>query len=218
MSLALLLGPSAEEGAPATAAELSDSGDSSGEDAGSDGEEVSDSLRLAAKPRRRPNPSPAGMLAAMWTPHRCPPRWQAAAYCHYTLDVVDMLDHKICGAVVVAKPQLAAIRERVSSDTNGANSPGYAEGKRIIGVTNPGSEDAADLLRTCLQCGIPKTYSHARGMICPVCNDRPQQTKEPEKKKGSTVKDKEKAKRMRGQSSHATWKSETEMALRQQFD
>ena len=31
-------------------------------------------------------------------------------------------------------------------------------------------------------------------------------------------KDKEKAKRMRGQSSHDTWKSEAEMALRQQYD
>lgn len=42
--------------------------------------------------------------------------------------------------------------------------------------------------------------------------------KESEKKKGSTIKDKEKNKRMKGQSSHATWKSETEMQLRQQFD
>jgi hypothetical protein len=61
-------------------------------------------------------------------------------------------------------------------------------------------------------------YSHGRGMVCPQCGDRPAQTKEPEKNKGSTVKDKEKIKRMRGQSSHASWKSETEMALRQQFD
>ncbi|CAM8890218.1 unnamed protein product [Rhodiola kirilowii] len=42
--------------------------------------------------------------------------------------------------------------------------------------------------------------------------------KEAEKKKGSTIKDKEKNKRMKGQSSHASWKSETEMQLRQQFD
>jgi uncharacterized Zn finger protein (UPF0148 family) len=55
-------------------------------------------------------------------------------------------------------------------------------------------------------------------MVCPLCNDKPLQTKEPEKKKASAVKDKEKVKRMRGQSSHASWKSETEMALRQQFD
>jgi uncharacterized Zn finger protein (UPF0148 family) len=72
--------------------------------------------------------------------------------------------------------------------------------------------------RMCIQCGVPKTYSHGRGMVCPQCGDRPAQTKEPEKNKGSTVKDKEKIKRMRGQSSHASWKSETEMALRQQFD
>lgn len=76
----------------------------------------------------------------------------------------------------------------------------------------------SSICRMCLQCGIPKTYSHAQGMVCPVCNDRPVQAKEPEKKKGSAVKDKEKVKRMRGQSSHASWKSETEMALRQQFD
>lgn len=78
--------------------------------------------------------------------------------------------------------------------------------------------DFASLFRMCLQCGVPKTYSHGKGMVCPQCGDKPAQTKEPEKKKGSTVKDKEKIKRMRGQSSHASWKSETEMALRQQFD
>lgn len=57
-------------------------------------------------------------------------------------------------------------------------------------------------------------------MTCPVCGDRPpaDPKKEPEKKKGSTVKEKEKSKRMKGQSSHATWKSETEMQLRQQYD
>lgn len=71
----------------------------------------------------------------------------------------------------------------------------------------------------CIQCGVPKTYTHSRGMICPICGDRP--PAEPgavRERKGSTVKDKEKNKRMRGQSSHATWKSETEMQLRQQFD
>jgi len=74
--------------------------------------------------------------------------------------------------------------------------------------------------RMCLQCGVPKTYSHTRGMVCPICGDRPpaDPLKEPEKKKGSAIKDKEKSKRMKGQSSHATWKSETEMQLRQQFD
>lgn len=74
--------------------------------------------------------------------------------------------------------------------------------------------------RMCVKCGIPKTYSHDKGMVCPVCGDRPQVDTENElvKKKSSAVKDKEKSKRMKGQSSHATWKSETEMHLRQQFD
>lgn len=73
--------------------------------------------------------------------------------------------------------------------------------------------------RVCLHCGIPKIYSNARGMFCPLCGDRPptDPSNEP-KKKGSTIKEKEKNKRMKGQSSHATWKSETEMQLRQQFD
>ena len=75
------------------------------------------------------------------------------------------------------------------------------------------------LCRMCLQCGVPKTYSSARGMVCPVCGDRPaKDTSIETKKKGSTIKDKEKSKRMKGQSSHATWKSETEMQLRQHFD
>lgn len=37
-------------------------------------------------------------------------------------------------------------------------------------------------------------------------------------RKRQDTKDKEKAKRQKGQSSHQTWKSEAEMALRQQFD
>lgn len=41
-------------------------------------------------------------------------------------------------------------------------------------------------------------------------------TKKRDKEGG--VKDKEKLKRMKGQSSHATWKSETEMQLRQTYD
>lgn len=73
--------------------------------------------------------------------------------------------------------------------------------------------------RMCLKCGIPKTFSNAKGMVCPICSDRPPTDTDNElKKKGSMVKDKEKLKRMKGQSSHATWKSETEMQLRQQFD
>ncbi|CAJ1936034.1 unnamed protein product [Sphenostylis stenocarpa] len=129
------------------------------------------------------------------------------------------------GAVVEAKPQLIGIHERVRSDIDGSQPPtsatsGTSEGgKRVPTATNPNAEDAAELLRMCLQCGIPKTYSSARGMVCPVCGDRPpNDTSTESKKKGSTVKDKEKSKRMKGQSSHATWKSETEMQLRQQFD
>lgn len=72
--------------------------------------------------------------------------------------------------------------------------------------------------RMCVQCGIPKTFSNARGMVCPMCGDRPVKETDEPKKKGSMIKDKEKNKRMKGQSSHATWKSETEMQLRQQFD
>lgn len=129
------------------------------------------------------------------------------------------------GAVVEAKPQLVGIHERVRSDINGSEPPlpaalgASSGGKKVATATNPNAEDAADLLRMCLQCGIPKTFSSARGMVCPVCGDRPPQDPSVEsKKKGSTIKDKEKSKRMKGQSSHATWKSETEMQLRQQYD
>ncbi|KAK9134661.1 hypothetical protein Syun_013991 [Stephania yunnanensis] len=93
------------------------------------------------------------------------------------------------------------------------------EGKCVISPSNPDTKDAADLLRMCLHCGVPKTYSSARGMACPLCSDRPlADANDSKKKKGSPIKDKENIKRMRGQSSHATWKSETEMQLRQQFD
>ncbi|XWS63161.1 hypothetical protein CRYUN_Cryun06bG0072400 [Craigia yunnanensis] len=130
------------------------------------------------------------------------------------------------GAVVESKAQLVGIHERVRSDMEGSKPPTSAvpstiqDGtKRAASATNPNAEDAAELLRMCLQCGIPKTYSSARGMVCPVCGDRPlaDADKDP-KKKGSTIKEKEKSKRMKGQSSHAAWKSETEMQLRQQFD
>ncbi|TKY59512.1 hypothetical protein E2542_SST16601 [Spatholobus suberectus] len=129
------------------------------------------------------------------------------------------------GVVVEAKAQLVGIHERVRSDINGSQPPTSAAsvtsegGKQVPTATNPNAEDAAELLRMCLQCGIPKTYSTARGMVCPVCGDRPpKDTSSESKKKGSTMKDKEKSKRMKGQSSHATWKSETEMQLRQQYD
>ncbi|KAI3985056.1 hypothetical protein MKX01_038663 [Papaver californicum] len=126
------------------------------------------------------------------------------------------------GVVVEAKAQLVGIRDRVRSDGDGVQPPisSHAEGKRVATATNPDAKDAADLLRMCLQCGIPKTFTNARGMFCPQCGDRPPVDKdaESEKKKGSTIKDKEKNKRMKGQSSHSSWKSETEMHLRQQFD
>ncbi|XP_059447664.1 uncharacterized protein LOC132179056 [Corylus avellana] len=129
------------------------------------------------------------------------------------------------GAVVEAKAHLVGIHERVRSDIVGKQPPASSVssttqgGKRVATATNPNAEDAAELLRMCLQCGIPKTFSNARGMVCPVCSDRPPaDTSNESKKKGSMIKDKEKNKRMKGQSSHATWKSETEMQLRQQFD
>lgn len=131
------------------------------------------------------------------------------------------------GVVMEAKAQLVGIHDRVRSDIEG-KSPAppttpntIGETKRVISASNPDAKDAADLLRMCIQCGVPKTYSHARGMVCPICGDRPPLTNpqsEAEKRKGSTIKDKEKNKRMKGQSSHASWKSETEMHLRQQFD
>ncbi|KAL6211347.1 hypothetical protein ACLB2K_016574 [Fragaria x ananassa] len=132
--------------------------------------------------------------------------------------------HLPAGAVVESKANLVGIHERVRSDLDGKQSRSLADtstnegGKRVATVTNPSAEDAAALLRMCLQCGIPKTYSNARGMVCPTCGDRPADVTDDSKKKGSTIKDKEKNKRMKGQSSHATWKSETEMQLRQQFD
>ncbi|KAL1204073.1 hypothetical protein V5N11_011914 [Cardamine amara subsp. amara] len=120
------------------------------------------------------------------------------------------------GVVMEAKPQLVVIQERVRNDIDAPPSSQSGE-KRISSATIPNAEEAADLLRMCLQCGIPKTYTSAKGMVCPVCGDRPLPDLDA-KKKGSTIKDKEKSKRMRGQSSHASWKSETEMQLRQTFD
>ncbi|KAK3031496.1 hypothetical protein RJ639_036010 [Escallonia herrerae] len=140
--------------------------------------------------------------------------------------------HLPAGAVMEAKAQLVGIHERVRSDAegnlpqassvqpNGSSTTTQAGVKRVASATNPSAEDASELLRMCLSCGVPKTYSNARGMVCPQCGDRPpaDTDKEGARKKGSLVKDKEKSKRMKGQSSHATWKSETEMQLRQQFD
>lgn len=111
------------------------------------------------------------------------------------------------GAIVEAKAQLVGIHERVRSDVEGST-PSKASNQGGASTKDGGPPPSL-----CLQCGIPKTYSSAFGMVCPVCP-----SSDDAKKKGSTVKDKEKIKRMRGQSSHATWKSETEMQLRQQFD
>ncbi|KAL7082479.1 hypothetical protein ACP275_14G101000 [Erythranthe tilingii] len=125
------------------------------------------------------------------------------------------------GAVVESKAQLVGIHERVRSDIVSNVSKDQSNGaKRVATAGNPNSEDAAELLRMCVKCGIPKTFTHGKGMVCPMCGDRPpvDTDKESLKKKSSAVKDKEKSKRMKGQSSHATWKSETEMQLRQQFD
>ncbi|KAK8968616.1 hypothetical protein KSP40_PGU007299 [Platanthera guangdongensis] len=141
-------------------------------------------------------------------------------------EIVSLTSNLPPGAVIESKSQLVGIRDRVRADTE-VTTPAVTsaaamneEGKRIFSAANPDPKDAADLLRMCVQCGIPKTYSHARGVVCPVCGDRPlaDAGKESEKKKGSTMKDKEKSKRLKGQSSHATWKSETEMHLRQQYD
>nr|GEU66737.1 hypothetical protein [Tanacetum cinerariifolium] len=121
-------------------------------------------------------------------------------------------DDMPAGAVMQAKAQLVGIRDRVSSDTgsNAANAPSTQSkvssnatggtAKRVATATNPNAENAADLLRMCVQCGIPKAFSNARGMVCPVCGDRPiKETDESTKKKGSMVKDKEKNKRMKGE-------------------
>ncbi|XWS63162.1 hypothetical protein CRYUN_Cryun06bG0072500 [Craigia yunnanensis] len=114
-------------------------------------------------------------------------------------DFNDMKDMH-SGAVVEAKAQLVGIHERVRSDMESSKPPTSAvpsttqDGtKRVPSATNPNAEDAAELLRMCLQCGIPKTYSSAGGMVCPVCGDRPlaDADKDP-KKKGSTVKEKRK--------------------------
>jgi hypothetical protein len=58
MSLSLLQGYSSaeEDDDPAAGTELSESGDSSAEEAGSDGDEGSAPQKPAPKPRRRPNP------------------------------------------------------------------------------------------------------------------------------------------------------------------
>ncbi|WJZ99901.1 hypothetical protein VitviT2T_018308 [Vitis vinifera] len=138
--------------------------------------------------------------------------------------------HKEIKAMLAKNSSPWRDHERVRSDIEGNLAPKSSvqppkgslsttqgEGKRVATAANPNAEDAAELLRMCMRCGIPKTYSSERGMVCPQCGDRPlaDANKETDKKKGSTIKEKEKNKRMKGQSSHASWKSETEMQLRQ---
>lgn len=109
------------------------------------------------------------------------------------------------GAIVEAKPQAGVLIDQQAAKKDDPQKP---------------PEDAAKLLGVCLQCSVPKTYSAAKeGLICPICKDRPiDNDGDPSKRRGSKIKDKERSKRMKGQSSHASWKSETEMHLRQQFD
>ncbi|XP_061960168.1 uncharacterized protein LOC133681087 [Populus nigra] len=128
-------------------------------------------------------------------------------------------------AIVEVKPLLVGIHKRVRSDIVAHEPPSSVPstidegGKCVPTATNPSAEDAAELLRMCLQCGVPKTFSNTCGMVYPIYGDRPpNDTSNESKKKGSVIKDKEKSKRMKGQSSHTTWKSEIEMQLRQQFD
>ncbi|MCO5571494.1 hypothetical protein L7F22_025234 [Adiantum nelumboides] len=110
------------------------------------------------------------------------------------------------GAIVGAKPQAGVLVDL-------GNQAAKEEARKP-------PEDAAKLLGVCLQCSVPKTYSAAKeGLICPLCKDRPMNNDgDLSKRRGSKIKDKERSKRMKGQSSHASWKSETEMHLRQQFD
>ncbi|KAH7288761.1 hypothetical protein KP509_19G043900 [Ceratopteris richardii] len=110
------------------------------------------------------------------------------------------------GAIVEAKPQ--------AGDFTNEGTPVV---KKESSQKPP--EATAKLLGVCPECSVPKTYSAAReGLICPICKDRRIDSGDPNKRRGSKIKDKERSKRMKGQSSHATWKSETEMQLRQHFD
>ncbi|KAG6789073.1 hypothetical protein POTOM_005157 [Populus tomentosa] len=127
--------------------------------------------------------------------------------------------------IVEVKPLLIGIHERVRIDIAAHEPPPSVSstieegGKGVLTATNPSVEDVAKLLRICLQYRVPNTFSSTYGLVYPICGDRPpNDTSNESKKKGSIIKDKEKGKTMKGQSSHATWKSETEMQLRQQFD
>lgn len=119
-------------------------------------------------------------------------------------------------AVIVRKAQRGA--PSVSNPAVGGVGVREEGEKRVKGAQLPPIQDAAHLLSVCDKCQVPKTFSTARGgLVCPMCSDKAPQTEAP-KKRESAVKDKEKVKRMKGQSTHATWKSETEMQLRQTYD
>ncbi|CAN6455601.1 unnamed protein product [Victoria cruziana] len=127
------------------------------------------------------------------------------------------------GVVFDVKADLVGFHGRVRNDVDSSEEHSSAQSttgdaKQKHGVTLPGSKDASDLLRLCVQCGVPKTYTSERGTVCPICGDRPPNPEKEAERRRSTIKEKEKSKRMKGQSSHATWKNETEMQLRQQFD
>jgi hypothetical protein len=82
--------------------------------------------------------------------HMCTSCWIVISDMQKTNIPCDITRKFSSGSVVVAKPQLVAIRERVS--TNGGNTSvsvtsSSVDGKRVIGAANPGPEDAADLLR-----------------------------------------------------------------------
>lgn len=244
MSLSLLQSYSSEEEEVLDGA--IDSGQESDDQSSSGDEDASRLSHNRYKPLSDPNPSSSSLLpsaAAAFSEVSGPPEFLNNSVVEAAKEVEGQRwrpgrrkDRKAAqkglpaGAVVEAKALLVGIHERVRSDVEGSvnrttssqstASVGSSQGvKRVLGATDPDREDAAELLRICLTCGVPKTYSNARGIVCPLCGDRPPaETENDLKKKGSAVKDKEKLKRMKGQSSHATWKSETEMQLRQQFD
>ncbi|RVW24621.1 hypothetical protein CK203_096105 [Vitis vinifera] len=92
----------------------------------------------------------------------------------------------------------------VFSTSKGSLSTTQGEGKRVATAANPNAEDAAELLR---HTPVREEWS-AHNVGIPLADAN----KETDKKKGSTIKEKEKNKRMKGQSSHASWKSETDAA------
>ncbi|CAI5969194.1 unnamed protein product, partial [Closterium sp. NIES-64] len=124
-----------------------------------------------------------------------------------------------------AEPAAVEGGEEGAEGSDAANGDA-TRGRKAVGASMPPKADAVDLLRICPTCQVPKTPSSGQGVVCPICRDRPAgdadvaagREKARRREGDSKVKDKEKSKRMKGQSSHATWKSETEMQLRQTYD